>query len=197
MMSSTFGAPLGGTTVGGQYGLESTALSLITPPNGTAGGGSCFPSMVMVELGEPGVPVVCICALAQGATAMTAAASIPPRRICFIDFIGVNSVCCCSSIHLRKRNLQCLRRFPYRTLGLCTVEPRSRPAFAQLRRGRHGCLYNCGGTRVACETGYKRGDKTPTRFVRLFFCHLSSFFPPTAVADILGEGDKAVVGLVA
>jgi len=27
--------------------------------------------------------------------------------------------------------------------------------------------------------------------------HLVSFFPPTRVADILGEGDKAVVGLVA
>ena len=36
----------------------------------------------------------------------------------------------------------------------CTVEPRS----------RHGCPYNCGGTRVACETGYKRGGTAqPTR----------------------------------
>ena len=57
MMSSTFGAPLGGTTVGGQHGLESVALSLITPPNVSGGGGSCFPSIVVVALGEPGVPV--------------------------------------------------------------------------------------------------------------------------------------------
>ena len=35
------------------------ALSLITPPKGRAGGGSCFPSIVSVALGEPGVPVIC------------------------------------------------------------------------------------------------------------------------------------------
>jgi hypothetical protein len=88
MIKSTLGAPLGGTTVGGQYGLESTALSLITPPNFGSGGGSCFPSMVVVALGEPGVPVVWICARAEGAIAITATASIPPTRMCFIDFIG-------------------------------------------------------------------------------------------------------------
>ena len=71
MMSSTFGAPLGGTTRGGHQGLESLALSLITPPNFGGGGGSCFPSIVIVALGEPGVPVIC-CA-AAGATASTAA----------------------------------------------------------------------------------------------------------------------------
>ena len=53
------GAPLGGTTVGGQYGLESLASRLIVPPNGAGGGGRYFPSMVVVALGEPGVPVVC------------------------------------------------------------------------------------------------------------------------------------------
>ena len=59
MMSRMLGAPLGGTTRGGQYGLESVALSLITPPNGSGGGGSCLPSIVTVALGEPGVPVIC------------------------------------------------------------------------------------------------------------------------------------------
>ena len=34
-------------------------LSLITPPNFGLGAGSCFPSMVVVALGEPGVPVTC------------------------------------------------------------------------------------------------------------------------------------------
>src|SRR6476660_3658728 len=97
MIKSTLGAPLGGTTVGGHHGLESTALSLITPPNFGSGGGSCFPSMVVVAPGEPGVPVVWICARAEGAAAMTAAASIAPRRICLADFIGINLVCCCSS----------------------------------------------------------------------------------------------------
>src|SRR4029453_534835 len=97
MIKSTLGAPLGGTIVGGQNGLESTALSLITPPNFGSGGGSCLPSMVVVALGEPGVPVVCTCAGAEDAAAMMATASIPPRRICFADFISVNLVCCCSS----------------------------------------------------------------------------------------------------
>src|ERR1700720_1759056 len=59
MISSTFGAPLGGTTDGGQYGLESLAVSLITPPNFGGSGGSCLPSGVVVALGAPGVPVIC------------------------------------------------------------------------------------------------------------------------------------------
>src|SRR5271167_2245653 len=59
MMSSTLGAPLGGTTRGGHHGLESAALSLITPPNFGGGGGSCFPLMVVVALGEPNSPVTC------------------------------------------------------------------------------------------------------------------------------------------
>jgi hypothetical protein len=49
---------LGGTTRGSQYGLESRALSLITPPNFMGGGGICLPSIVTVALGEPGVPVI-------------------------------------------------------------------------------------------------------------------------------------------
>src|SRR5260370_10209097 len=109
-MRRMLGAPFGGRRVGGQYGLESTALSLITPPNGGAGGGSCFPSIVVVALGERGVPVVWICALAEGATAMTAAASIPPRRICLADFIGVNLIVAAHPTRLSKRNLLCPRR---------------------------------------------------------------------------------------
>src|ERR1043166_416409 len=90
MMSRMLGAPLGGTTVGGHHGLESGAVSLITPPNFGSGGGSCFPSIVVVAPGEPGVPVVWICAQAEGPTAVTAAASIPQKRICLVDFIGVD-----------------------------------------------------------------------------------------------------------
>src|SRR5271155_3071354 len=55
MMSRTFGAPLGGTTRGAHQGVESLALSLMTPPNFEGNGGSCFPSRVVVALGEPGV----------------------------------------------------------------------------------------------------------------------------------------------
>ena len=32
---------------------------MIAPPNGSGGGGSCFPSSVTVALGEPGTPVIC------------------------------------------------------------------------------------------------------------------------------------------
>src|ERR1700675_20433 len=59
MINNTFGALLGGTTDGGQYGLESFASSLISPPNFGGSGGSCLPSSVMVALGVPGVPVIC------------------------------------------------------------------------------------------------------------------------------------------
>ena len=59
MISSTLGAPLGGTTRGAHQGFDCAAFSLITPPNFGSGGGSCLPSMVVVALGEPGTPVVC------------------------------------------------------------------------------------------------------------------------------------------
>src|SRR5437016_3821705 len=104
MIKSTLGAPLGGTTRGGQYDFESFASSLITPPNFIGGGGSSFPSIVTVASGEPGVPVVWICARAEGASAMTAAASIPPRRICITDLISVNLVCLVRIQLLSKRN---------------------------------------------------------------------------------------------
>src|SRR6266576_5253257 len=103
MMSRMLGVPLGGTTRGGQYGLESVAASLITPPKGSGGGGICFPSITTVASGEPGVPLICW-VQAEGATAMTAVASIPPRRICLADFIGFNLICCCASTHLSELN---------------------------------------------------------------------------------------------
>ena len=55
MISSTFGAPLGGTTRGAHQAFDCAALSLITPPNFGSGGGSCLPLMVVVASGEPGV----------------------------------------------------------------------------------------------------------------------------------------------
>jgi hypothetical protein len=59
MMSNTLGAPFGGTIRGGHHGFDSVAFSLITPPNFGSGGGSCFPSMVVVAPGEPSSPVTC------------------------------------------------------------------------------------------------------------------------------------------
>src|SRR6478609_10797905 len=59
MMSSTLGAPFGGTTRGGHHAFDSDAFSLITPPNAGSGGGSCLPVIVVVASGEPGTPVTC------------------------------------------------------------------------------------------------------------------------------------------
>src|SRR5215510_12302224 len=60
-MSRMLGACLGGTTRGAHHAFDWRALSLITPPNFGSGGGSCFPLIVVVAPGEPGVPVVWIC----------------------------------------------------------------------------------------------------------------------------------------
>src|SRR5437763_14991007 len=92
MIKSTLGAPLGGTMVGGKYGLESTAVSLITLPNFGSGGGICLPSMVVVALGEPGVPVVWTCAITEGEAAIKVAAKIPLTRISVFVFMGLTSV---------------------------------------------------------------------------------------------------------
>src|SRR3974390_2679288 len=59
MMRRTLGAPFGGTTWAGQYGFDWLACRPISPPNFGGGGGRYFPSIVVVALGEPGVPVVC------------------------------------------------------------------------------------------------------------------------------------------
>jgi hypothetical protein len=48
---------LGGTKRGGHQGVESLALSLMIPPNGGGGAGSCEPCTVVVASGEPGTPV--------------------------------------------------------------------------------------------------------------------------------------------
>src|SRR5262249_8116584 len=59
IISSTFGAPWGGTTRAGQYGVDCAALRSTFPLNSWSGGGSWLPSMVVVALGEPGAPVTC------------------------------------------------------------------------------------------------------------------------------------------
>ena len=75
MISSTLGAPFGGTTRGGQYGVDCAALRSILPPNFGGGGGSWSPLIVVVALGEPGTPVIC-CADAGTAPSAAAAANM-------------------------------------------------------------------------------------------------------------------------
>ncbi|MCY1303540.1 hypothetical protein D9M70_532520 [compost metagenome] len=59
MMSSTLGAPFGGTTRGVHQGVDSEAFSLITPPKAGLGDGSCLPVIVVVAPGAPSVPETC------------------------------------------------------------------------------------------------------------------------------------------
>ena len=80
------GAPLGGTTRGGQYGFEFLASMLITPPNFGGGVGTYLPSTVVVAVGEPGVPVICW-AGAEGAAAMMAATNIAYARMYWFGFM--------------------------------------------------------------------------------------------------------------
>ena len=54
MISSTLGAPFGGTIVGGHHGLESAAVCLISPPNCGTGGGRAFDVTGSPYAGEPG-----------------------------------------------------------------------------------------------------------------------------------------------
>src|ERR1700745_2798717 len=77
IMSRMFGALFGGTIRAGQAGLDCRALSSIEPPNGGGGAGRYLPSIVVVALGEPGVPVVCCWALTAKAVRKTAQTTNP------------------------------------------------------------------------------------------------------------------------
>src|SRR5262249_33220472 len=59
MIKRMFGAPFGGTTRMGQYGVDCAALRSILPSNFWGGGGSWLPSIVVVALGEPATPLIC------------------------------------------------------------------------------------------------------------------------------------------
>src|ERR1039458_309592 len=86
MMSSTLGAPFGGTTRGGHQGFDSAALCLITPPNCGGGGGICFPSMVVVPLGEPGSPVACCAAVGAADSRAISTNAATPSAMLFPSF---------------------------------------------------------------------------------------------------------------
>src|SRR4029078_9417422 len=86
MISKTLGAPLGGTTLGGQYGLDSWASILIVPPNGAGGFGRYLPSIVVVALGDPGVPVVC-CAKVEPAVRARTEVDNTNARMVRVEFM--------------------------------------------------------------------------------------------------------------
>src|SRR5437667_9284033 len=94
MMSRMLGACLGGTTRGAHHALDCRASFLITPPNFGSGGGSCFPLIVVVAPGEPGVPVVWICSAWRApAATIKMQVSILVKMICLKGFIGVTRAC--------------------------------------------------------------------------------------------------------
>jgi hypothetical protein len=97
MMRRTLGAPFGGTTWAGQYGFDWLASRLISPPNFCGGGGRYFPSMVVVALGEPGVPVTC-CAEPAVPIKANAHAASSPRPITFFVAFASNVI---ATSHIR------------------------------------------------------------------------------------------------
>ena len=78
MMSRILGAPLRGVMRGGQYGLDFCAVSPIRPPKPGGGAGSWLPSIAIVALGDPGVPVICW-ACVRGVARQRPVAKRPPR----------------------------------------------------------------------------------------------------------------------
>ena len=67
MISSTFGAPLGGTTLRRPVGLRILGVFLDHAAElRRRAAAACLPSMVIVALGEPGTPVI-VCACDQRA----------------------------------------------------------------------------------------------------------------------------------
>src|SRR5512147_391379 len=89
MMSSTLGAPLGGTTRGGHHAFDSEAFSSITPPNCGSGGGSCFPLMVVVALGDPNSPVTCSAARTGTAATQMPNQSIAQTQVRLMTFLSL------------------------------------------------------------------------------------------------------------
>src|SRR6516225_4649486 len=85
MISNMFGASFGGTTRGGQYGLESLASKLMTPPKGGRWDGRHVPLIVLVALGEPGTPLICWASTGAAASRKNRPAKDDPRplRLCF------------------------------------------------------------------------------------------------------------------
>ena len=94
MMSKMLGAFVGGTMRGGHHGIESTAFTLITPPNFGSGGGSWLPGMVVVASGEPMTPVVWTSAqLDEAREVANVTEAVRPYRNRFCRFIFFLSRC--------------------------------------------------------------------------------------------------------
>lgn len=83
MIRRIFGAVFGGTTRGAHHGFELRASLVIVPPKLGSGGGNCLPSIVVVALGEPSMPVTCC---ANAAPAVRAVAETAEANE--IDFHG-------------------------------------------------------------------------------------------------------------
>src|SRR5271157_312816 len=117
MMSSTFGAPFGGTTRGGHQGFDCSALRSILPSNLSGGGGSCLPLIGAVAHGEPIGQLGCCAAAGITPIASKALASAISLRRRFVADIVVN---CIGSSFLQRCNCRVtllLRSHPKRQAG--------------------------------------------------------------------------------
>src|SRR5438094_7780934 len=85
-MSSTLGAPLGGTTRGGHQGFDSAAVCLISPPKFGGTGGRALDVSDSVNAGDPGFagpawPLTGTCAKTATSTAAATPATTTERTI--------------------------------------------------------------------------------------------------------------------
>src|SRR4051794_32676254 len=85
MIKRIFGASFGGTIRGAHQGVELRASFLMTPPKAGSGGGSCFPSIVVVALGDPGVPVIVWAIAGQAAPEASANAAAIDFQLFIVD----------------------------------------------------------------------------------------------------------------
>jgi hypothetical protein len=60
----------------------------MTPPNLGGGAGSWLPGIVVVALGEPGVPVVCCAAVGSPDIVAMASDANSPRQMLFVALIA-------------------------------------------------------------------------------------------------------------
>src|SRR6516162_2851138 len=83
------GGLFGCTTRGAHQAFDCDALSLITPSNFGSGGGSCFPSIVVVAAGEPGGAL----SAAWPASAMNAAHNAAAGLSSFLPILFLSTTC--------------------------------------------------------------------------------------------------------
>src|SRR5216110_2047620 len=137
-MSSTLGAPLGGTTRGGHQGFDSAAVCLISPPKFGGTGGRALDVSDSVNAGDPGFagpawPLTGTCAKTATSTAAATPATTTERTILrFMIFTPSYACGPHQALLVRRRELRPVER--ERELHEPAVEPERHLVVAVLHR---------------------------------------------------------------